>query len=290
MGQVSAEKVMVPPDVCQVDRIEPMVARSYRIYDAGSVAPLSRGVVESESMSAPAVGGSPHRSRMSVERRALRDGVYDAILEMLLDNGVAPGESLSIDGLARELGVSPTPVREALGQLEHTGLVTRAALKGYRTAPPLSQARMNELLTARSVVEVAAARAAVPVSDAVLAELETAHDAHALSARRVQRWSDRHPGKMDWSTMRKYYNVDWDFHLVLLRNCGNHYLLDMAEDLAPHVHRLRQSMTYGTNDVEEAHAEHQAILDAVRAADPDRAADAMEAHLQAVKERACAEC
>ena len=240
-------------------------------------------------MSLQAAGGSDGTPRITVERRALRDGVYDVLLELLLDNGVAPGASLSIEGLARDLGVSPTPVREALGQLEHTGLVTRAPLKGYRAAPPLSQARMAELLTARSVVEVAAARAAVPVSNAVLAELETAQNRHALAARRVERMSARHPEKMDWSTMRKYYNVDWEFHLVLLRNCGNRYLLEMAKDLAPHIHRLRQSMTYRTNDVEQAHTEHEAILEAVRAADPDWAAEAMAVHLEAVRERAWAE-
>ena len=81
-----------------------------------------------------------------VARRALRDGVYDAILELLLDGSVAPGASIGIDALARQLGVSPTPVREAMVQLEHTGLVTRAALKGYRAAPPLSAGAMSELV------------------------------------------------------------------------------------------------------------------------------------------------
>ena len=200
-------------------------------------------------MSLQAVGGSDGKPRITVERRALRDGVYDVLLELLLANGVAPGASLSIEGLARDLGVSPTPVREALGQLEHTGLVTRAPL----------------------------------------AELETAHNQHALAARRVERMTARHPEKMDWSTMRRYFNVDWEFHLVLLRNCGNRYLLEMAEDLAPHIHRLRQSMTYGTNDVEQAHTEHEAILEAVRAADPDLATEAMAVHLEAVRERAWAE-
>src|SRR3954447_24962481 len=86
-----------------------------------------------------------------VQRRALRDGVYDAILEMLLAGQATPGESLAIDGLARQLGVSPTPVREALVQLEHTGLVTRAALKGYRVAPPLNPAGVAELMDARAL-------------------------------------------------------------------------------------------------------------------------------------------
>lgn len=240
-------------------------------------------------MSAPAVGGSAGKPRVSVERRALRDGVYDAILEILLENGVAPGESLSIDGLARDLGVSPTPVREALGQLEHTGLVTRAALKGYRAAEPLSQDQMHALLTARAVIEVAATRAAVPAPDPVLAELEAAHDEHEMSVRRVQRMNLTQRDKLDWSTMRKYYDVDWNFHLVLLRHCGNSYLLDMAEGLAPHLHRLRQSMTYGTTDVELAHDEHEAIVDAVRSGDADQAAAAMESHLQLVTARAWAE-
>ena len=65
-------------------------------------------------------------------RKVLRDDVHDALLQMLLRGRFAPGESLSIDHVARQLGVSPTPVREALVELEHTGLVTRAALRGFR--------------------------------------------------------------------------------------------------------------------------------------------------------------
>src|SRR5690242_17434650 len=121
-------------------------------------------------------------NRAVVQRRALRDGVYDAVLEMLLAGQVSPGESLSIEGLARDVGVSPTPVREALGQLEHTGLVTRAALKGYRVAAPLTPERTGELIDARAVVEVAAIRRAVPVTPPVLAELETVSNRHRAAA------------------------------------------------------------------------------------------------------------
>src|SRR5690606_5880841 len=71
-----------------------------------------------------------------LERRGLRDRVYDLILEMLLEGDVEPGSRLSIDTLAKQLDVSPTPVREAMVQLERTGLVTREVLKGYRVAPP----------------------------------------------------------------------------------------------------------------------------------------------------------
>lgn len=224
-----------------------------------------------------------------VQRRVLRDGVYDAILEMLLAGRVAPGDSLAIDGLARQLGVSPTPVREALGQLEHTGLVTRAALKGYRVSPPLSPARMAELMDARAIVEVAAVRRAMPVAPAVIVELETVSNQHRSAANRVLKMMERHPDRLEWATLRKYYTVDWDFHLVFLRNCHNPYLLDMAERLAPYVHRLRQFMNRGAIDVEQAVAEHAAILEAVRGGDPELAAAAMERHLAAVRSRALAD-
>jgi DNA-binding GntR family transcriptional regulator len=224
-----------------------------------------------------------------VERRVLRDGVHDAILEMLLDGRVSPGESLAIDGLAREFGVSPTPVREALGQLEHTGLVTREALKGYRVAPPLTLTRMGELIDARAILEVAAIRDAVPVTAEVLTELESVSSQHRRAASHVRQMAERHPGKLDWPTLRKYYSIDWDFHLIFLRNCHNGYLLQMAENLAPHVHRLRQSMHHGAIDVEQAVAEHALILDAVRTGEPEAAATAMADHIAAVRARALAD-
>ena len=69
-----------------------------------------------------------------MERRGLRDAVYDRILDQLLRGETEAGGRLSIETLARELSVSATPVREALVQLERTGLVTREALRGYRVA------------------------------------------------------------------------------------------------------------------------------------------------------------
>ncbi len=219
----------------------------------------------------------------------LRDGVYDAVLEMLLDGTVRPGASLAIDGLSRQLGVSPTPIREALGQLEHTGLVARTALKGYRATPPLSSQRMAELMDARAVIEVAAIRRAVPVPAGVVDQLEAASVEHRAAASRVRAMADREPGRLDWATLRDYYTKDWAFHLLILRSCHNSYLLATAERLAPHVHRLRQSMHFGAIDVEQAVAEHSAVLAAVRSGDPDAAASAMAAHLTAVRTRAVAD-
>ena len=86
----------------------------------------------------------------------MRDGAYDALLDMLLDGSLRPDVNLSIEGLARELGVSPTPIREALVNLEHTGLITRTALRGYRVAPPFNAEQIGQLLDARAIVELGA--------------------------------------------------------------------------------------------------------------------------------------
>ena len=113
---------------------------------------------------------------------------------------------------------------------------------------------------------------------------------HRNAALRVRRtMKKRRPDRLDWATLRRYYTVDWDFHLILLRNCHNPYLLDMAERLAPYVHRLRQSMNQGAIDVEQAVAEHAQVLDAVRTGDPEAAATAMSQHLAGVRARALAD-
>jgi DNA-binding GntR family transcriptional regulator len=239
------------------------------------------------SITSDGSGLQPELGRL-VQRRALRDGVYDAILELLLEGRVKPGASLSIDALARQLGVSPTPVREAMVQLEHTGLVTRAALKGYRVAPPLPAERMSELVDARTILEVAAVRAAVPMSDAALLELKAAHADHVLAADYVRRVRARNDETI-WPVVRRYYTADWGFHLVILSHCGNQYLLQLAEFLSPQVHRLRQALGHGLTDMEQAVAEHGDILEAIASGDNERAESAMRAHLLGVRARSLAE-
>ena len=68
---------------------------------------------------------------MAVRRQVLRAEVEELILQRLLEARWPPGARLSIDGLARDLEVSPTPVREAMVSLERSGLVEYVALRGF---------------------------------------------------------------------------------------------------------------------------------------------------------------
>lgn len=220
-----------------------------------------------------------------VPRQALRDGVYEALLEKLLDGSMPPGEALGIDSLSRELGVSQTPVREALVQMEHTGLVSRVALKGYRVAPPLSTRQLAELHDARSMLEATAIEKAVPHTDELLPELRAAHAQHVLAAHRVRKLRGGEGPPTDHSDLREYFQADWEFHLTIIRAAENHFLVQMAETLSAHVHRMRQTVDHGTFDIDQAVAEHAAVLAAFESGDPAAPARAMRAHLTGVAQR-----
>ena len=77
--------------------------------------------------------------------RALVSDVYNAILDRITGLEIEPGARITVDTLARELGVSQTPVREALSRLEAEGLVLKTHLIGHRALPQLTRAQVEQL-------------------------------------------------------------------------------------------------------------------------------------------------
>ncbi|MEJ5888812.1 GntR family transcriptional regulator [Pseudokineococcus marinus] len=227
------------------------------------------------------------RTSGALRRQLLRDEVYDALLDMLLEQRLAPGGSLSIDGLARELGVSPTPVREALVFLEHTGLVVRTALKGYAVAPHPSADQLEELVDARAVLETEALRRAAGRAE-LLPPLRAAHTAHlAAATAMVAAWTPEAPPPA--AVMRQYFEADWAFHLTIAEASGNRYLRDMLQGLGAHLHRLVQSAGRGVTDWQAALEEHGRVLADLERGDADAAVRAMADHLAGVRRRAVAD-
>ena len=222
-----------------------------------------------------------------LRRNMLRDDVRDIILEMLLSGRFEPGASLGIDAVARELEVSPTPVREALVELEHTGLVTRTAWKGYTVASPLTRSQMAELMDARHVLELATVERAAARAAEVYPELV---EAHALHREVVERHDLTRDGpKVTQAQILEYFRADWSFHEAIIRGSNNRVLEQMASGLGSNVHRMRQSIGRGILDAKEALAEHAVILEAFRVGDVAAAVDAMREHLDRVTERALAD-
>ncbi len=218
----------------------------------------------------------------SLERRGLRDHVYDRVLDVLLGPSVEPGTRLSIDAVSRELGVSPTPVREAFIQLERTGLVTRVANKGYRVAPPLAAEQLDALFDARLVLEGGATHLAARAAESLVPRLETALAQQQHAAAEVTRASRQ--GELPVELMRAYFAHDWNFHRVIFESARNPFLLDMSEAISTRVHRLRQTISTGVSDADNAIVEHRAIIDAFGVS-PEAAESSMRHHIEKVRER-----
>lgn len=219
----------------------------------------------------------------TIERRGLRDHAYDRILQLLLSGEVAPRARLSIDTIARQLQVSPTPVREAMVQLERTGLVTREALKGYRVAPPLTASQLDQLFVARIMVETTATRLATPAFADFLDELRESEEVHRSYGEKVM--VEAAAGTRDVAATTKYFAADAEFHRVILRHCNNRYITEMSDSLGAQLHRMRQSVHKGVTDVREAISEHDAIIDAFASGDPDAPERAMRHHIEQVRAR-----
>lgn len=180
----------------------------------------------------------------------------------IVDGRLAAGERYSVAALADGLGVSRTPVREALLMLERQGLVRFERNKGVRILET-SAGDLEEVFALRLLLEVPATRrAAARLSAADLDALDAELDAMATAV-------DEGP----------FMAHDQRFHEIVLDAAGNRRLATLVDQLRDHV-RLRGASTVGrSRDLDAIHAEHVAIRDALRSRDADAAAAAMRQHL-----------
>ncbi|MFE4951940.1 GntR family transcriptional regulator [Leifsonia sp. NPDC056665] len=211
-------------------------------------------------------------------RRALADDVHDAVLGLLMDQVIEPGSRASIDGIARRLGVSPTPVREALARLVSDGLVAKKALKGYTAAPLLDSDGLRELFEMRRLLEPYATRSAAGEIDPETLDLldQLCEDVHR-SGEAAQTGEDR------FKDYKEFANQDAEFHRLIAAHSGNTLLEDAIVRLRSHMHQYRIYFKHGV--VAETLREHEAVVAALRARTPAEAEQAMLDHIDKSYER-----
>lgn len=202
-----------------------------------------------------------------VRRSVLADGVYEAVKTMVMDHEIAPGARISIDGIAREIGVSPTPVREALARLESDGLARKEPLRGYRATELLTRDELDDLFDFRLLIEPWAARRA--------AELITAAGADAL---RAEVETAVVPSAADYRSYQSLASHDHRFHTLLATLSGSEQVRAAFERTHCHLHVFR--LYFATDIGTGAVAEHQAVATAVARGDGDAAAKLMTTHLE----------
>ncbi len=199
--------------------------------------------------------------------------MYDAVLGLLMDRVIEPGARASIDGIARQLDVSPTPVREALARLESEGLVLKKPLKGYTAAPLLDSEGLRQLFELRGLLEPASARLATGrMPQDALDELQAVFEAmHARGE--AQRSADER-----YQDYRDFAERDARFHALIARHSGNDLLSDAIVRLRAHLHIYRLYFDDGLT--KETSDEHEAVLLAIRAGDGAAASSAMLTHIE----------
>ncbi len=189
---------------------------------------------------------------------------YQQLRRMIVQLDLSPGDVLREDELREELGLGRTPIREALKRLEREHFVTVIPRRGMYVSG-IDVSELSMLFETRTVLEPYAARlAAVRGTNA---DWDTMADALA-------RTSETGVGAME------HLAIDRTCHEIMWRAAGNRFLVDTLDMLYAQSDRLWHLYLSDVADMEEAVAEHRAILDALRAGDADRAAGLVEAHVK----------
>ena len=209
--------------------------------------------------------GRPHRR--------LADEVHDTLLRQLMSSRIVPDSRVTIDALARELGVSQTPIRDALNRMEADGLVVRVPNAGYRIPPQITRERVEARVEIRLLLEPPAARRAAERAPlAQVAELRRLLDEMAAL--------EEGDGP---ATYGAFGLRDAAFHDLVARSAGNELIREALARLHTHVHLFR--LVYDTQVTNLAMGEHDEILAGIAARDPDLAAYAMRRHILLSGER-----
>lgn len=201
----------------------------------------------------------------SLKTPALYSQVADLVRKRIFQQELRPGDRIDEVSLAEELGVSRTPVREALKIMDAHGLVTLEPRRGCRVRV-LDGEDLEQLFPVMAVLEGLIANQAVIRSDATeLKNLERIHQNLEDAAEE---------GDID-----RYYEHNYEFHTRLQELCGNPYLQKSAADLRRILILARHRQLKAPGRLQNSLQEHRDLMDAFRNKDPEAAEKQMRYHL-----------
>ncbi len=202
--------------------------------------------------------------------------VYAALRARLAEGRHAPGDRLTEVDLATELGVSRTPVREALGRLQADGLVTRAG-RGVVVSALTAKERL-ELFAVRTVLEALAARSAA----------ERQRDGALAPAviRRLHEAAEAIETAIAEGDPRLVAQRNFDFHRQIVEAADNSFLAEILGRVWDRIAVSTVSNLFDEQWAKQIPAQHDAVIAAIEAGDSSAAADAMHAHIGAAAHQA----
>jgi DNA-binding GntR family transcriptional regulator len=194
---------------------------------------------------------------------------YERLKQAIVDCSLEPGAFLSDRHLAEELGVSRTPVRDALRQLESTGLVIRRGRAGWAVSG-LDTRDVREVFELRRLLETAGLTKIVAWGPNQLEQLTSMFDAYMTP--------------MDSDSIAGYLKVDDDFHRTIVAAADNRRLTQAYDVVLLQLDRFRHFTSYRYQGrVDQSLAEHRMVCEALARRDAEAAAKALVAHISSAE-------
>lgn len=202
---------------------------------------------------------------MSIVVRTLAERVFEIVREQIVTGRLSDNLPIRQDALATELGVSKIPLREALARLEHEGLLTSHANRGY-FVQPMSAGQVDEIYVLRLAIEppaaVYASERATEADQAVAIEAFHKLDGAATS------------------NLAEVAVLNRNFHTALVRPGGRLLTTQLVERLSILAERYVVAHLQPAGRESRAHHEHQDLLDAWLARDGKKLTELLTEHLQ----------
>lgn len=199
------------------------------------------------------------------ETQNLRGRTYSALRKLVLGGSLKPGERISERQLAADLGISTTPIKDALRRLEAEGLVVTLARRGTYVSAFASE-REHEMTLLRAAIEGVTARiAAEKAPNSSLAELRKAIDRIRQATQAGQ--------------FTAVIRANEAFHAAIKKLAQNSYLEQLLSVLHVYDQSTRVKILSSGDQLEAALREHEAIAAAIESGDGDLAEQTMRAHV-----------
>lgn len=203
---------------------------------------------------------------ISIDRHpSLRDRVYNQLRAAIIDGRMTPGTTLLQEQLAEQMGVSRTPIRDALDRLTSEGLVTRS-LGGRVSVAELSFQELREKYAVRRVLEGLALRLAAERLDT--SRLEN-----------LRRYLREMREAVEQNAPLTVTEIGCDFHDTIIASCGNEFLIQTLQSLNDSIRRYRRVAANIPGRAEETLREHEQVFTALQSGDIQAADQLIQEHI-----------
>ncbi|MBU0544520.1 MAG: GntR family transcriptional regulator [Proteobacteria bacterium] len=201
----------------------------------------------------------------------LRNQTYQILKEMILRQEIGAGKKIIEDELAKRIGVSRTPLREALFRLENEGIVKIIPRRGAYVAK-LSKKKAIEIFQIREVLEGLVARLVVQNMDSKILE-------------RLKKCLKRIKSKPDTEQeLMKFTNSETEFHALLLSASKNKILINMMKNINYHLQIIRLRTVAVPGRAKKTVEEHSRLLEIIESGDKEASEELMRQHIRSVFE------